>query len=491
MQDFASLFDRHPVPSWVYSVETLRFLAVNDAAVSCYGYSREQFLEMTIEDIRPPQDLERLRVHIAEGACSRPSGSTWRHLRSDGTSFVAQIESTSVKFQGQEARLVAARDVTAQLSNLERLNLALDAGKFAVWEYMIEEDRLIWDPTHSGVYGLDRSLFPTTQSEFLDLVEPRFREALLDAFLQCIDQGILYDCQFQLNLPSLGLRWRHAIGRRILDAAGKPIKIIGIGVDITERKYLEEQVQRSRKLEAVGRLASGIAHDFNNILTVVSGYAHLLRTNTEPRFTAEGAKEICIAADRAARLVRQLLDFSRTVPVDPQPLEINRIVLESADNLRRLLPKNIVVNVEESNELLFVLADRGQLEQLIMNLCLNARDAMHDGGTLTVEVNRDGSHVVLIVADTGMGIGPEIQERMFEPFFTTKEVGSGSGLGLSIVHSIVQQLLGSIVVQSVPNEGSRFSVRLPLSASARPTDDDAVLCVAEDEPKQIGSSDTR
>lgn len=460
MSDF-ELFDQHPIPTWIYSTRTLRFLAVNEAAIQSYGYSREQFSEMTIEQIRPREDVARLRYRLEYGPME--SEPLWRHLKSDGTCIEVNVDSRPIVFRGEPARIVAIRNVSPQVSDLQRLNLALSAGKFAVWEYDLIHGTLTWDPTRSGVYGIDRSLFPTTQEEFLKLVEPDFRESLDDAFKRCVGEGAPYDCEFKLNMPGIGVRWRHAIGKRINDPAGNPIKIIGIGIDITDKKKLEEQVHRSQKLEAVGRLASGIAHDFNNILTVISGYSHLLSHGDESTFVADAANEICIASDRAARLVKQLLDFSRTVPEDPKPVELSQMVRESLGLIRRLMPESIVIDLKVTEESLQVSADPGQVEQLIMNLCLNARDAMSDGGQLTITIAAEGSFAKIVIEDTGTGITADVQHRMFEPFFTTKEVGAGSGLGLSIVHSIVNQLRGSIDVQSIAGQGSIFSIYLPLT----------------------------
>ncbi len=461
---FEDFFNLHPTPTWIYSVRSLRILAVNDAAVRSYGYTRYEFLTMTIEQIRPAEDVPKLRNHLEHLRCADHLPSIWRHRRKNGACIDVEIESSSVQFNGEPARLVAARDITEQISNIQRLNLAMSGAQVGVWEYRPSDHSVSWDPTHSGVYGIDRSLFPKSQSEFLEMVEPQYRSTLEDAMWRCVELGELYDCEFQLNIPGKGLRWRHAIGKRIGDAAG--IKVVGIGIDVTERKKLEEQIHRSQKLEAVGRLAGGIAHDFNNVLTVIGGYAHLMKDHSDSEFISSSAGEVSKAAERAARLVRQLLDFSRKEPLDPRPIDIAPVVSETMDLIRRLLPESLVLVYMAIDRSIRVSADPGQIEQLVMNLCLNARDAMDGDGMLKVQVSSAEKRARIIVSDTGPGITPEVQKRMFEPFFSTKEVGVGTGLGLSIVHSIVNQLRGSIDVQTSPEIGSTFVITLPVCDDA-------------------------
>ncbi len=254
---------------------------------------------------------------------------------------------------------MAARNITGHCDTVEKFNLALSAGNLAIWEYTLADGLLQWDPGHSGAYGIDRTLFPKDKQQFLEMVDPEFRESMEAAFNRCIIEGAPYDCEFRLTMPGIGTRWRHAIGKRVDDHAGNPIKIIGIGKDITEKKNLEEQVHRSQRLEAVGRLASGIAHDFNNILTVISGYSYLIKSEALPDHLLDAASEIGTATDRAARLVKQLLEFSRTVPVAPEPIEINSLVSKTLTLIRRLLPENIVLRVQQSSEPIVVRADQG------------------------------------------------------------------------------------------------------------------------------------
>src|SRR5436190_1199464 len=258
---------------------------------------------------------------------------------------------------------------------------------------------------------------------------------------------------------------------------GRLVGILGIGRDVTERVQLEQQLRQAQKMEAVGRLAGGIAHDFNNILTAITGYADLLLEDlgaTDPR--RQDADEIHKAADRAAGLTRQLLAFSRQQVLQPTVLEVNKLVSDLEKMLRRLLGEDVALTTQLAPTTGRVKADPGQLEQVIMNLAVNARDAMPNGGKLTLETGnvdldesyatdhypaRAGPFVMLAVSDTGTGMSEETQAHMFEPFFTTKEKGKGTGLGLATVYGIVKQSGGFIWVYSEVGHGTTFKLYLP------------------------------
>jgi PAS domain S-box-containing protein len=264
-----------------------------------------------------------------------------------------------------------------------------------------------------------------------------------------------------------------------VDDAGKIIGGLVQTLQITEQKGLEEQLLQSQKLEAVGQLAGGVAHDFNNLLTVISGYASL----TLPRLEADDParhplEEIAIAADRASALTRQLLAFSRKQMLQPRLIEVGEVVEGLTPMLRRLIEANIELAVRLTPDLPPVLFDRGQLEQVLVNLVVNARDAMSDGGTITIETDETaldeayaqahadaqvGPHVVVAVSDTGRGLDEATRTHMFEPFFTTKAVGEGTGLGLSTVHGIVKQSGGNIWVYSELRRGTTFKIYIPVA----------------------------
>ncbi|MCL5746102.1 MAG: PAS domain S-box protein, partial [Acidobacteria bacterium] len=297
------------------------------------------------------------------------------------------------------------------------------------------------------------------------------------------------------------LYWERAVIAPIVDARGSITNFVGIKEDITEQKKLEEQFRQSQKMEAVGRLAGGVAHDFNNLLTVINGYSNLLLTRLpESDPSREMASQIYNAGERAADLTQQLLAFSRRQPAQPQPLNINKTIEQTRTMLERLLGEDIRLVMRLDPGVCLVMADSGQIHQIVMNLAVNARDAMPGGGTLTIEtatvevdqglasLHSDavpGSYVMLAVSDTGVGMDAEMLEHIFEPFYTTKAAGKGTGLGLSMVYGVVRQYGGWIGVYSEPGRGSTFKIHLP-----RLRDDTAQDCTTGPEPAAMKGSET-
>jgi two-component system, cell cycle sensor histidine kinase and response regulator CckA len=236
--------------------------------------------------------------------------------------------------------------------------------------------------------------------------------------------------------------------------------------DITESHRIEERLRQAQKMEAVGQLAGGVAHDFNNLLTVIGGYTELARRNIGAGPGGAELAEVERATQRATQLTRQLLAFSRQQILDPVPLDLGEVATALVPMLRRLIGEDIEIAMLAAPGLPSVLADRAQIEQVILNLSVNARDAMPSGGTLTIETRAVGEQVALIVTDTGIGMTGDTIERIFEPFFTTKSVGEGTGLGLATVHGIVKQSGGEILVYSEPDLGTSFKVYLPMTGDA-------------------------
>ncbi|HLP42471.1 MAG TPA: ATP-binding protein, partial [Fibrobacteria bacterium] len=263
----------------------------------------------------------------------------------------------------------------------------------------------------------------------------------------------------------------------LFDKSGKPYAICGVSTDITDRKRVEGQLRQSQKMEAIGRLAGGIAHDFNNLLTAINGYSTLALQGMDPSHPLHDfIQEILKSGERAAGLTRQLLAYSRKQTMEPKPVNLNTIVSDMERMLRRLIGEDVDLASVLSPEIGMVMADRSQVEQIVLNLVLNARDAMPHGGKLTLETRRmvldasyagvhleasPGPHVMLAVSDSGIGMTRDIQARIFEPFFTTKDIGKGTGLGLSVVYGIVKQSGGSISVYSEPGIGTTFHIYFP------------------------------
>jgi two-component system, cell cycle sensor histidine kinase and response regulator CckA len=271
--------------------------------------------------------------------------------------------------------------------------------------------------------------------------------------------------------PDGRITWVSTTKVPIRDAAGRVVGLVGISRDITERRRLEEQLRQAQKMEAIGRLSGGIAHDFNNLLGVIFGYGSLL-SKSLPKGTVphRNVELILGAAERAAALTRQLLAFSRHQVLEPKKADLGALVRGLEDMLRRLIGEDVELVVHGAPDLWPVVVDSGQLEQVVMNLVVNARDATPSGGRILVEtrnVRADseehglGPHVTLVVSDTGEGMSPETQARLFEPFFTTKAPGKGTGLGLATTYGIVQQSGGRIEVRSEVGRGSTFTVHFP------------------------------
>ena len=303
------------------------------------------------------------------------------------------------------------------------------------------------------------------------------------------------------------LYWDRAFIAPVRDGSGAITHYLGIGEDITQQKNLEDQYRQAQKMEAIGQLAGGVAHDFNNILQAVIGYGQLL-LDVHPEMDAgrEYAKEIVQAAERASGLTRQLLAFSRRQVLEMADLDLNLVVDDVLKMVRRVIGEDIRLNVVPCWHTDTVHADRGQMEQVILNLCVNARDAMPQGGVLTIETEnivmddvycqlnswaQPGKYVLLSVTDTGCGMDAETQTHLFEPFFTTKELGKGTGLGLATVYGIVRQHQGMITVYSEIDRGTVFKVYLPSverpaavvggQVAGRPRGGNETILVAEDD----------
>jgi len=358
-RNYRLLFAGNPQPLFVYDVDTLAFLEVNDAAVRRYGYTRDEFRAMTVAHVLTSDQAPPLRSKLSDQPEVRRSGP-WKHRIKDGSLIDVDVTSIHLVYDGHDARMV------------------------------------------------------------------------------------------------------------VID-------------DLTERKHLEVQLQQSQRLETVGQLAGGIAHDFNNLLAVILNYAEFVTDELPEGPLRHDVEEIQRAAMRAADLTRQLLIFARREAANPQVLNLNTVVEGVEEMLRRTLGEDIDLTLKLSEDLPSVLADPGQVEQIFLNLTVNARDAMPTGGRVVVETSTvdlddeyaagrpgvtPGRYVRLSVSDTGIGMSPEVSSRAFEPFFTTKAAGRGTGLGLATVYGIVTQAGGNIGIYSEPGLGTRISIHLPATDEA-------------------------
>ena len=383
------------------------------------------------------------------------------------------------QFLGMQA---VARDITERRSTEEALRIAEAKYRGLVEQslmgvYILQNDRLVYlNPKAADLLGY-------TQQELLDaenaytFVHQQDRAHLMEQ-LSRLGSGDVRSVQLTLR----GVRKDGEIIQAeaycsVTEFGGQPAILATVN-DISDRVKLEDQLRQAQKMEAIGRLAGGIAHDFNNLLTAIRGNAELMshRVRKDPAMAAE-VDEILHAADRAASLTRQLLAFSRKQVLQPVKIDINEIINGVARMARRLIGADVQLKLKLSKSVAQVLADPAQIEQVLLNLIVNARDAMPNGGMITVQTANarldaqapeivqagiaPGPFVLLAVSDTGIGMDPATQARIFEPFFTTKDTGRGTGLGLSTVYGIVRQTGGAISVQSERGKGASFRVHLP------------------------------
>ncbi|MGC4055976.1 MAG: PAS domain S-box protein [Paludibaculum sp.] len=358
----------------------------------------------------------------------------------------------------------------------ERLELALDATNEGYWDWDIRKRRRFLSPRFCTMLGYQPGELSSDYSTWREMTHPDDR-ARLDEEQESLRTG-------KISSTTVEFRARHKDGHYLWilgsakvvewDGTGRPARIVGSRIDITHRKFLEQQVLQAQKLESVGRLAGSVAHDFNNHLTVINGYASLLQQQAEPgSVVAESLGQIHEAGERAAALTRQLLAFSRKEIEHREALNPNTLIAGLQKMIVRLMGENVELHLDLDESAGFVMADASHFEQIVMNLTINARDAIARSGQVTIRTERVilessegwprrcGSHMKLTVTDDGSGMTPEIQQRIFEPFFTTKDRAQGTGLGLSTVYGIVERSDGFIEVESEPGAARRSMSSFP------------------------------
>ena len=484
-EQYRLLFADNPQPMWVFDFESLRFLAVNPAAVWQYGYTEEEFLVMSILDIRTPESAAKLRQELAKMPAGGKRNDRAQHRRKDGTLIEVEITSNTIQFSGRPARLVLANDVTEQRRSEAKLReqaALLDNAHDAIIVRDPAHHVTYWNKSAERLYGwtADEAHGRHLQ-ELLCIDAARFAEAERSLFAT----GAWHD-EIQKTTKSGTVLTLEGSWTLMRDAAGQPQCILTIDADITERKKLEQQFLRSQRMESIGTLAGGIAHDLNNLLAPITMGVQLLRLKEPDVSNQIVLDNIERSARRGADLVKQVLSFARGVEGARVPLQIRHILREIESIVENTFPKNITLETSLPADLWSVTGDPTQLNQVFLNLCVNARDALTNGGRLVlraanVEVDQQyavmnrgvgaGAYVMVEVADNGCGIPREILDRIFEPFFTTKEMGKGTGLGLSTAMGILRSHGGFVTVYSEPGKGSSFKVYLPAQAATRAPED--------------------
>jgi two-component system, cell cycle sensor histidine kinase and response regulator CckA len=355
----------------------------------------------------------------------------------------------------------------------ERMQFALETVGVGTWESKFASGTMSWSPEMERLHGLEPDAFAGTADAWVALAHPDEQAGVRSLVAGTGGDGGDLRVEYRTCRPDGSTRWMAAIGRTVRDAQGQPVRAAGVALDVTAQKQLEDQVRQAQKMESIGNLAGGVAHDFNNLLTVILGECEITAMQ-QPSGSdvAQSLDSIRGAAVSAAALTKQLLAFSRREVVSPRLLDLNDAIRGFAKILRRLVEESVQLDFDLWATPLTVRADPAQIEQVLLNLVANARDALPDGGRVTIATslaahNGLGSYVELSVADTGTGMSKEVQSHLFEPFFTTKPVGSGTGLGLATVHGIVKQSGGQIGVTSALGKGTTFTVLFPVASRTK------------------------
>jgi PAS domain S-box-containing protein len=363
-------------------------------------------------------------------------------------------------------------------TNEERFRLMIESVKdYAIYTLDLNGRVTSWNDGAARIYGYSADeIIGEHRNRFFTPAEVASGNPQSE-FKKAIATGRLSEEAWRVRKDG-SLFWSHGTMNALRDAAGNVQGFVKVVRDLTERRSLEEQVRQSQKMEAFGQLAGGVAHDFNNLLTVIAGYSEILLDDLPMRDpNRESVEAIREAGEKATDLTRQLLAFSRQTVLEPQVLDLNVVVNETEKMLRRVIGEDVVLLTILDPASGRVRVDPGQMGQVLLNLAVNARDAMPKGGKLTIETRtveldepyvnthievEAGNYVLLTVSDTGAGMTPEVRARVFEPFFTTKEIGKGTGLGLSVVHGIVKQSNGHIGVYSELGIGTTFKIYIPV-----------------------------
>jgi len=481
-QRFRGLFEGSPEAIFVEDLAG-NVLDANPAACRLHGLQHDQLVGKNVRDLVPPQrrdEVEAIFKRVAAEELNRMEGESWA---ADGRVTPVEIHAARVSYGGQTAVLLHVRDV----SERKQAEAALRSSEMlfhSVWENSVDGMRLTDEngtivavnDAYCRLVDMERTHL---EGKLLTIVyaHPDQRERILSRYRERFrDRAIERQAERRLTLHN-GNTVILENTNSFVELRGQPPLLLGLFRDMTAHKRLEEQLRQSQKMDAIGQLAGGVAHDFNNILTVVHGHASLLLAGA--RLTgaaAKSAQQIVHAAERAAGLTRQLLTFSRRQVMQPRRLDMNEVVSNMTKMLDRILGEDITLQVSYGPQAALVHADASMMEQVVLNLAVNARDAMPKGGQLNIRIAvvdmaesyatehpaaRPGRFVCLTTTDSGCGIAPENMRRIFEPFFTTKEVGKGTGLGLATVYGIVKQHQGWIELESEVEGGSTFRVYLP------------------------------
>jgi PAS domain S-box-containing protein len=507
-EKYREIFNSTSEALFIYD-EDGHLVDVNNSMCVMYGFAREEAfrepLESRILGVSPyaRKDIElKMRLALDQG----PQIFRWRSRRKNGELFWSEVELHAATIGGHRRLIAAVRDIEHRVqveealrTQEERMSLALAASDQGWFDLDIVTGAGSASGEYARIIGLDPVEFKVTAASWLEGIHPEDLALVKKEFQACVVEGGTRTMEYRRRMTNGDWKWIRSTGKIVeRDANGKALRMAGTHADITERKKLEMQLLHSQRMESVGTLASGVAHDLNNILTPMLMAGTVLKDKLADPVDQALMTQIEAGAKRGAAIVRQLLAFSRDLPQTRVAVDVAKQIGEMMEVMRGTFPREIKLVAQLPDGLWPVTADPIQLHQVIMNLCINARDAMPNGGTLTLAAEnlpaansgpssvRDSAKdrsVRITVSDTGHGIAPENLGRIFDPFFTTKGVGKGTGLGLSTVHGIIKSHGGSIMVTSELNRGARFHAVLPASATA-PLPPAAVVELRNEEPKK-------
>jgi two-component system cell cycle sensor histidine kinase/response regulator CckA len=485
------LFAHNPLPMWVFEKETLQFLQVNNAALRHYGFDRMEFLQMSAPELHPAEEVAKLLAAFQNGTPEAFHGSQWRHRKKDGSVIDVEMFLGGMEYSGHAAALVVAQDIT------ERKRAEEEKQKFfTLVEY--SRDFIAVADLHDNVQYVNPAGRAMLGIEGLHAVKGTHSLDYVVSDDLPLVHGTILPALYSFGHWEGELRFRHRqtgkslpmdfVGFQVKDPqTGEPRFVATVSRDMTERRALQQQLQQAQKFEAFGQLAGGIAHDFNNVVGAILGWAELGEQQAASGNPALESyfKKIHYQCGRVTALIQQLLAFARRQILEPRSLSLNQTVHDVMNLLDKVIGKDIEIKTALDDHLSAVRADPTQIEQVLMNLCINSRDAMPKGGRVTIETHnatfseqdcrgaaglQPGRFAELHVSDTGMGMDAATQERIFEPFFTTKGMGKGTGLGLATVYGIVKQHSGFILVESELGKGSTFRVFLPVNETSAESD---------------------
>lgn len=476
------------ISTWSWDGSSGR-IEYDEAIHGLIGRTREEILAGGLDDFRQwvhPDDRAALDSTIADALASggeasaeyrvvRPDGSVvWManrgHIERDATGAVVRMTGACVDLTEFKEMQIALRESEA------RFREVVETIREVFWISDVEKKRIIYvSPGYRDIWGRSGEQLYTSSRAWLEAIHTDDRERILHASLTKQADGT-YDETYRVMRPDGSIRWVRDRAYPVQDANGTLVRIVGCAQDITERKELEEQFLRAQRLEAIGTLASGVAHDLNNILAPMFMIGPLLREKLSEQSDIDLLGIVESSAQRGANVVRQLLTFSRGIAGERGPLQLRHLVKEMTSIMSETFPREIGIVHQVPADLWPVVGDATQLHQVLMNLCVNARDAMAEGGRLSIDAKNlelgttdlDGQHgvkpgrfVVITVSDSGHGMSDETKAKIFEPFFTTKAPGKGTGLGLSTVLGIVKSHGGFVTVKSRVGRGTKFHVHLP------------------------------